>query len=278
MGLIQKILSDRRIIFPIIFCLVGYPLIYPIGLPLDVSPDTRAVYRAIGSLPAGSVIVQTNDVIFASWGELGDVAKVLFRYELSRNLKVILIEFGQSAQGTTLAEIFLSQIQIPADKKYGVDYVNLGFIPGEEGALAAWAKDIHQVSIKDARGTPISQLPIMQNVKTIKDIAFWMSVNVYGGILPEMYLRQIQLIYKTPMACATIGVMYPTIKPFVSSGQLIGLMNSQRGAAEFEFLSGILGLAAATMDSQSLVHLFVIAVTLIGNVMFVASKYGGKKQ
>jgi len=276
--LLQDIVNDPRSLYPILFILIALPLVHPIGLPLNVSTDAMNIYDDLNSLPPGSVVLQTIDIGWVSWPELGDTSKAIFKFLLSKNLKVLIVDFETTAQGTTLAEIMFTQIQIPADKKYGVDYVNLGYIPGEEAAIAAFAKNIRAVTTKDARGTPFDQLPIMNNVNSIKDISFVMAICMSAGLYPEFYIRQIQLQYGTPLGAAVISSMAPPLKPYVDAGQLVGLMNSQRGGAEFELVSGFLGLATASMDSQSLAHAFVIIAVIAANILFLGRKFGGSKK
>jgi hypothetical protein len=60
--------------------------------------------------------------------------------------------------------------------------------------------------------------------------------------------------------------------PFVQAGQVKGLLQGLRGAAEYELLSGSAGIAAAGMDAQSLGHLLIIGSILVGNVAYFMSK------
>jgi hypothetical protein len=48
------------------------------------------------------------------------------------------------------------------------------------------------------------------------------------------------------------------------------------GAAEYEQLSGEAGSAMAGMDSQSLVHIAIILLILVGNVAYFAGRLRGR--
>ena len=60
--------------------------------------------------------------------------------------------------------------------------------------------------------------------------------------------------------------------PFVQAGQVKGMLQGLRGAAEYELLSGSPGVASAGMDAQSLGHLLIIGFIVVGNVAYIMSK------
>jgi len=66
--------------------------------------------------------------------------------------------------------------------------------------------------------------------------------------------------------------------PFYTSGQIFGLANGLRGAAEYEILSGNLGTAVASNDAISTSHVLILAFIVAGNVLYFYRKYKGKKE
>ena len=93
---------DRRIIFLLIGLCTLLPLLYPIGLPIKTSPEVRAVYDYMDSLPDGSVFLLSMDFDPASKPELEPQAVALLRHAFSRNLRVIVMTLW--LPGTGLAE------------------------------------------------------------------------------------------------------------------------------------------------------------------------------
>jgi len=274
MSLVGKILRDYRVVYVILLVLVAAALVTPLGLPLLVSKEVKTIYDHLESIPPGSNIGVGSDFMFETFPEMGDSFRALFRYCLKKNLNFICINTDVKAQGNPLVEQVFREVSIPKEKKYGVDYVNLGFLPGEEAALANFAKDVQGTAVRDARGTPISELPIMKNVKTMKDFALWFGFGGVTGDYPERYLRQIQVPYKIGVAYACQAGVAPTIKPYVASGQLLGLLSSVRGGAEFELITGMLGGGAVQMDSLSLSHMFMLLVIIAGNIYWFGTRSG----
>jgi hypothetical protein len=62
--------------------------------------------------------------------------------------------------------------------------------------------------------------------------------------------------------------------PYLSSKQLVGLIGGMKGAAEYEKRFDITGDARRGMDAQSLVHVIVALLVILGNVALFAAGRG----
>ena len=69
-----------------------------------------------------------------------------------------------------------------------------------------------------------------------------------------------------------VAVGAPKYYSFVQAGQFVGLLGGMKGAAEYEILIGEPANAVLGMGAQSLVHLLIIAMVILGNVGFFASR------
>ena len=78
--------------------------------------------------------------------------------------------------------------------------------------------------------------------------------------------------YGVPMTCGATAVMAPKLFAYVGSKQLQGLLGGMKGAAEFEVLVGHPDQAFRGMDAQSLIHLLIIGLVLVGNIGYFASR------
>ena len=74
------------------------------------------------------------------------------------------------------------------------------------------------------------------------------------------------------MVCGCTGVSAPEYYPYYQAGQLSGLLGGLGGAAKYEARVGVKGNATAGMPAQSMGHLAVIALILMGNVLYVVNK------
>jgi hypothetical protein len=74
------------------------------------------------------------------------------------------------------------------------------------------------------------------------------------------------------------AVMAPKYYPFLQTGQLSGLLSGMKGAAEYENLiyqkgyARSLGKAETGMNSQSMIHLLIIVLIVLGNIGYFFSR------
>jgi hypothetical protein len=108
-------------------------------------------------------------------------------------------------------------------------------------------------------------------VKSSRDIDFVMTLSSGDpGVLH--WIIYFNARYGTPIGAATTGIMAPQQYPYLSSGQLVGLLGGMKGAAEYEMLVDMQARAIAGMDSQSIVHLLLVVFIVIGNIILFYQK------
>jgi hypothetical protein len=150
------------------------------------------------------------------------------------------------------------------NKEYGVDYVNLGYIAGFETAMSAFASNPNGVKEADFYGTPISSIPLMdevQNIEDLKYIAFTTSTS------QDHYIRQFTG-YSTKVVGCIQSLYFSVMKVYMGAGQIEGFVNGLRGSAEYELLINDFGVGVLTMDQVSATHIYAIILLIIGNIAF----------
>jgi hypothetical protein len=267
---------DVRIIFLVLWIAVGIPLIAPLNFPMAVSPDTIKYRDAIEALPAGSVVAFGMDVSPAGYGgELGPEARATATHLFRRPLKVIFLTFWET--GAPLIENVWRDPFVAAamkDKKYGVDYVNLGWIPGSETGMSSFATDAWKTLEKgDYKGTKLSDLPIMANVKTVNDVTMLICIETGTPGGPE-YLRQWWARNpKLKVLIGALGVDVPATMAYIAAGQVVSMLRGGRGAAEYQKLLNIVTTADIMgSDAMSMSHFVVLVFLVLGNVGYFALK------
>jgi len=254
----------RYIVYVIIFILASVPLLVPLNLPLEISPNTQSHYDVIEALNAGDLVIFYWNEGTAQWGEMGPPGIVQLQHVLNQDgVKVII--FSAWPESPALFESSLRPKLDLTGKEYGRDWVNLGYFPGGETAIAALATDPHSLAKEDHYGTPVGELPIMDEFNSGEDIALIMG-NAPGGY--DLFMNQFQSKWETPIIWATPAAVYPSAVPFAESGQLIGLLNSLRGGAEYEKLINMPGRGLSAMDAMSALYVLVMVLIIIGNVNY----------
>ncbi|MBS1272368.1 MAG: hypothetical protein MAGBODY4_01512 [Candidatus Marinimicrobia bacterium] len=263
---------DRRIVFLAIAITIILPLIWPLGLPIGVSPQVDDFHEAIESIPDGSVVLFPNDYDPASKAELYPMTVAILHhfFKEDRNLKVIGL--GLFPAGPPLLQKAFEEVAVDQyGAEYGKDFVNLGYKEGREIVMASMGESIPQTFPTDFFGTSIDSLPIMQGIKNYSDIAILVNVSAgYPGT--KEWVQQVVSVFDVLMVSGTTGVSAPEYYPYYNSGQLAGMLEGLKGAAEYETLIEEQGIATSGMDAQSLGHLVIILFIIAGNVLFILNK------
>ncbi|MBD3366786.1 MAG: hypothetical protein GF405_01275 [Candidatus Eisenbacteria bacterium] len=119
----------------------------------------------------------------------------------------------------------------------------------------------------DYYGTPVRDLPLMQEVENFDDIAIVLEVSA-GTPGTREWVQQVVSRFDVRVGSGTTAVGAPNFYPYVQSGQLLGLLGGLKGAAEYEMLVEYPADATAGMDAQSVVHGLIVFFILFGNVVF----------
>lgn len=259
---------DRRIIFALIFVAVVWPLIQPMRLPIGVSPPVQTLYDAVEAIPPGSVVMLGADYSPDTMPELQPMVDTFLRHAFERDLRVVVACLWPASP--PLVERAMTPLAEEYGKEYGVDYVNLGYMAGGIITLLGMGASIPVTFPSDYGGTPVTEIPLMQEVENFDDIAFVMEVSA-GTPGTREWVQQVQGRYRVALGSGTTAVGAPNFYPYVQSGQLTGLLGGLKGAAEYETLIGHPGDATKGMDAQSIVHALVVVFILFGNVVYLLS-------
>ena len=270
---------DSRYLYLVMLVLVSLPVLKPLGLPMLPSPLSTKAYQFIESLPAGSVVILDGDMTAGYGTELQTQFVAVLRHVLSRPLRTVIACFG--SEGPLLVDMAFKGGVIsgtPVDPKkygavYGKDYVFLGYIPGGETGMLAFARDSWTTKV-DAYGTPLAQLPIMEYCKSAKD---WKLAVSFTGGNHEQRIAQWNSAYGVSIIFGVPGVSAPRMYAFMASGQVYSMLSSLGGAAEYELLTREIGLAAALMDVLNLGQLMVVVCVVVSNIAYLIVRSRGEK-
>ena len=256
---------DRRIIFVVIGICTLLPLLYPVGLPIKISPEVRGVYDYIEQMPERSVFLLSIDFDPASKPELHPQAIALLRHAFRKNLRVVAMTLWVS--GTGMADQLVSQVAKEMGKEKGKDYIFLGWSPGGSAVIINMGQDLYNSFPSDYGGKPTKGQPVLDGVLSLKDVTYAISLGAGNPGVEAWYVFGKDK-YKFELGGGCTGVIAPGLYPLLRSGQINGLIGGLRGAAEYESLIGQKGRAVAGMDAQSATHLAIIVLVAICNLFY----------
>ncbi len=168
---------DRRWIFLFIMLSVVIPLAFDLRLDEVATPEVQAIYQLIEELPPGSNVLMPFDFGPESEPELQPMADSYVRHLCQRKQKIYFMALWPMGQAQTLQTV--NQVLQPEfpDYRYGQDYVMLGYKPGNQGVIQVVVTDFRTLYQSDAEGAPIDNIPMMRNVKGIKDMDLILNVS-----------------------------------------------------------------------------------------------------
>ena len=270
---------DRRILYLLLAFVIGFPLAVPVAVPpAVVSPQSQSFYDTIEAIANDPVRNKKLVILSANYGAgtLADnntQSEAVMRHLMKRKLHFAIFCFNDP-QGRQLSQDIATRIAPQYGYQYGRDYCNWGYRPAGaiETILKAMVRDIPGAIVADTQSTPLAQIPVMQNVKSVDDVGA--IIEVASASTLSVWLQYFQRTGKEPVAtlfCPT-PVMAPEAYPLLKSGQLQGMMTGLKGAIEYEGLIGEPGFATRASASLSYAHLLIISLIILGNVGMVLER------
>jgi hypothetical protein len=267
----------RRVLIALLLAAaVLAPLLAPSGWSsflLGPAPEVARVFEAVETLPAGTPVLVAFDYTPATAGELDPQARALIRHLLSRGLPLVTVSLVP--EGPALAQRVLDRELTAYPKaRYGGAYVHLGYLAGGEAALRALAEGLPGPVAEDYLiGLPLRELPATAGVSGLDDLGL---IVVLAGDSEHVrwWVEQVGTRTRTPLAAGVSAASEPQLRPYLDSGQLVGLISGVRGAAQYESqlaqgeaLIQTGEVWAGRLDALSLSLLALILVILVGNLV-----------
>ena len=278
MSIIKRMLDlDQRIIYLLLFILLAFPILNPVILPMAVQEYSLEAFQFADSIPEGSIVLIEGGNSAATYPQCGPGLVANIYHLLTKGVKLVFFSIGSEQQFWTQKAIDTALSKLPpgTPAENGVDWVNLGYIPGGESAVAAFANDIRSVVSKDYFGTPIDQIPLMEDVNDATAFAavFWWGGS--EGSIPYG-VRQFVGPFGIPMAGSCTTNEVPNYSPYISSGQLKGLFGGIRGSAEYEYLLKLPGPALGQAMATNFGGLYWLILVVLGNIFYFILKSRGE--
>lgn len=256
----------RWIMYLILIAGVAIPILlrgrwFEADIPLTAA--TTSMYEVIEALPAGALVLVSHDYDPGAAGEMIPQAEAVLRHLMGRGVR--LVNVSLTPEGARLSQRAVEQVAEEFWYEEGEDYLTLGYVPGVEAAPRAIVEGLRSDEWSDFVGDGQDISLIVALAGTPEYLRLW--------------LEQVQAPYGVPMVAGVSATADPYARPYYGNGaqrQLLGLMTGLVGAAEYERQTGQDGLALASMDSQSVVHVVMVLFIVVGNVAYFGGRLRGK--
>jgi hypothetical protein len=275
---------DRRCVFLLMALAVGIPVLTQATFPEAPTAPTRAVFQAVEDLPEGSLVLLAFDYDPGSAPELQPMATAFTRHCCLKKHRMIFLTLwptGTPMVDQTIRDVIVGEFA-DAGFKYGEDYVNLGYRPGNEVAIKALATEMRKLYATDANGSSLDALPLTRPIKNVLDMQLVLNVSAgYPGAKEWVQYGTTQ--GKLPLGVGVTGVQAPQMYPYYPD-QVLGILAALKGAAEYEaalgdkyerFRDPIHNEAIKRMGPQLFAHLLMVGLIVLGNVVHFANRRRG---
>ncbi len=234
----NKVLSiitnmNHRYLFIILISISIFFAAIPVAFPVRPAPNTQDYFNFIDNMKPGDVFVFDCSANIQSRAVEEQKDLPLLTHLFAKpGIKFIGVSF--SAPGPVNWELVLSLVpeRYKSLKTYGVDYVYLGYIPGDEVGIGAFTSNIRSVKSVDYYNNPIDSLSLMTtgNPKTggpINDASAFYGTrfNLWNAAMLMSYARIFGDAWNVPIiivssSWATDSAYYPKyIQHYLLSGQ-----------------------------------------------------------
>ena len=277
---------DRRIIFLIVGLSVLIPLIQPewVNFPIRPTPESQIVFDEINKLNEGDKVLLSFEYGPSTKPEIHPMAIAILKHLYAKNIQVY--GFALWPDGNFMSTEAFSEVSDDYDKKYGVDYVNLGYKPGGEAVIKGIASDIRTLYPVDLQGTSINDIPMMKDVVNIEDFDFVFSLSA-GFPGSKEWVQYACDPKNIPLSTGCTSIQVTDIMPYVENDQIRGILAGMPGAAEYESLveaelqkmeiAGKPGEASGMMAAQSIAHVVIVLFIIFGNISYFITRKKNRK-
>ncbi len=226
------------------------------------------------SVPIDAPVLVAVDYHPARAGEMEAAAAPMFdQMDILRHSHWIFISTNET--GPILAERFitghtdnLGPLNKP-DYQYGINYLNLGYLPGGVMGIRAFTQDPTQTMKFDTFLEPAWSSTLLQGIESLSQFGA-LIVITDNADSARAWIEQttaLRAVNPFPVVVITSAQAAPMIYPYFDSGQVSGIVNGLNGGAIFEQNNaGRPGTARSYWDAYSLGMLLAMSVILGGGL------------
>jgi hypothetical protein len=262
----RLLMIDRRILYLILFINIIIFLLIPVKVRTVTSPPVRKFYDTIEQLKPGDLVMVSSNWSAGTIGENLPQLEAVIRHLMRKKVRFTIISIEPQARDISYR--FVSRFTREGGYEYGKDWAHFGFIPSLVVGIKGMVKDLPATIKQDIRGTPISQLPVMQGVKTLADYKMVIDITPSGTVPAWIAYRPKNLIV---LFCPT-SVMAAEAYTFLDSGQVAGMLTGAIGAQDYEQLLQREGLGTTFGNAISFSHALIIFFIILGNIALFMSR------
>jgi hypothetical protein len=260
---------------PVVICAMVFLSGIPPMIPQETSSWIQKSYDKIKTLGPDDVVIMWHDDSPAYYLDFMPAGIAILKQLTRQGVKVIHV--GLYPDSVIMEKMFTTAaVKYDMEAygyKYGEDWVDFGYITGKESGIAALYSNLWYKGT-DVYGTPVEKIPMMQNLKTAKDLSL---IIVLTGTTSSQHIRQGPIKYQVPLIVCGSASAAASFPQFVEAGTMYSFTHGWPGAAEYERLISAPGMATAGSNALSVLWYVVAFWIIVGNISYFGQKLSGGK-
>ncbi len=262
---------------PFIYLLLALVVILPFFAPFDFASaflqingtPTSEFYDTLQAVPTTATVLLAFEYDPSTAGEMDLQAKAIVNHLSKRNVKIIALSTLET--GAPIARRVLDDAtRNTPSYVYGTNYVNLGFLPGHEAGLSNLATSGFPATLQDVvLNQNITQIGVTANIKTLRDLQMIVVLAGTEDAL-KVWMEQVQPRAGVPIVAGVSAAVEPRARAYrdTPTKQLRAVMSGLVGAAQYEVLANQPGRALISVNVQTFAQYALVAIILLGNLVF----------
>jgi hypothetical protein len=222
---------DRRWIFLLLAAAILVAVLTRAIFPERTTPPVQAVFDRIEALPAGARVLVAMDYDFSNAPEVQPMATAWAWHCARKHHKLYFVSLWPLGPRLTQDTVNTALREFP-EYKYGADYVQLGFKPGNETVIRTMVAGIRELFTTDQFGTSLGDLPLTRDLTSLRQFDLILSASA-GAPGAKEWILYAATPLNIPLAAGCTGVQAPLLYPYLPR-QMFGMLGAIKGAAEYE--------------------------------------------
>ena len=257
----------------IVFVMITIPLFMrtqmfslPVGVPMDVN----GALQVAQAIPESAPVLVAFDYEPARVGEMEAAAAPMFdQMILLRHPHLTFISTNET--GAILVERFISGPLAVHNYQSGIQYLNLGYLPGGQMGIRAFAQNPVVTSPFDMSLSSAWDSIPLEGISSLSQFAALIVVTDDAESARTWIEQTESARGAIPFVVISSAQAAPMIQPYYESQQISGLVSGLYGGALFEqYNAGRPGSARSYWDAYSLGMLLAMALVLGGGLWNLA--------
>ncbi len=261
----------RWLIFVFVIIAMVYPILSPLGLPIQVGQTSKDAYKGVDETPDGSYVVFHVDYGSGGKPTLQPGSMAISHHLFQKDVKIIYFCGGMVDLANIYELVETLDPETKYGKVYGEDYVILMLSGPVVTQMQVVLGNLLETIPEDAAGATLKDLPMFEGYVETELINLVVQLTTSGDV-SEGWVYQAYSRFNKRLVGGWLSMMTSSMIPYYQAGQIIGFIDGSKGAADYELLVNRPGTAVMITDILSMTQVVYLIFIIVGNIGYFGTR------